>query len=314
MLLQEQVNANFQRLKVLDDLKRDGFGLPEFKQLRYLIDEIATQNGMYGNIAVKDFFEDMQEHYYDYLWLRKRVEDLKAEKARLSFSNFLGMSFNGYQQAPRKPEADKTSTTESPEEKLAKSGEDEGKTVSPCEEPTLTAPKKGHVIGDSVKGSQQGPSSPTGDTAQADQAWQCGLPKTSSVDPDVVIPGRDIPLDFVLQYEAVNRESRRRPPPGLHDNFLKRRKLELKKRIASSNYLRELQKNNSENGRTEQGHGIPSDLSSFVDEAVTKPLLRQSIRQGSCSVRSDPHLQESRLVREIYVEEKDALSHPPDHR
>ena len=39
---------------------------------------------MIGKEAVKDFFEDLQEHYYDYLRLRKSLAELKAEKAKLS--------------------------------------------------------------------------------------------------------------------------------------------------------------------------------------------------------------------------------------
>ncbi|MPZ07542.1 MAG: hypothetical protein GEU26_14195 [Nitrososphaeraceae archaeon] len=58
--------------------------MPEFKQLRYLLAEVAIQEGLTPNAAVKKFFDDLQDHYYDYVWLRKRVAELKSERYRLS--------------------------------------------------------------------------------------------------------------------------------------------------------------------------------------------------------------------------------------
>jgi len=55
----------------------------EFKMLRDFITEIGEEKDI-GYEAVKDFFEDLQNHYYDYVRLRESVAELKAEKAQLS--------------------------------------------------------------------------------------------------------------------------------------------------------------------------------------------------------------------------------------
>jgi len=52
--------------------------------LRDIITEIGEERAMIGYEAVKDFFEDLQNHYYDYVRLRESVAELKAEKAQLS--------------------------------------------------------------------------------------------------------------------------------------------------------------------------------------------------------------------------------------
>ena len=52
--------------------------------LRDIITEIGEERVMIGNEAVKDFFEDLRNHYYDYVRLRESVAELKAEKAQLS--------------------------------------------------------------------------------------------------------------------------------------------------------------------------------------------------------------------------------------
>jgi len=52
--------------------------------LRDIITEIGEERDMIGYEAVKDFFEDLQNHYYDYVRLRESVAELKAEKAQLS--------------------------------------------------------------------------------------------------------------------------------------------------------------------------------------------------------------------------------------
>jgi hypothetical protein len=66
-----------------------GFGLPEFTQLRYLLDEIAIQQGLSVKDAVKKFFENLQEHFYDYVWLSKRVAQLEEKKRRLDGQDFM---------------------------------------------------------------------------------------------------------------------------------------------------------------------------------------------------------------------------------
>jgi hypothetical protein len=82
--LELQLAMNSQSVKVLSYLNDIGFGLPEFKQLRYLLAEVATQEGLTPNAAVKKVFDDLQDHYYDYIWLRNRVAELKSERDRLS--------------------------------------------------------------------------------------------------------------------------------------------------------------------------------------------------------------------------------------
>ena len=52
--------------------------------MRYLLAEVATQEGLTPDAAVKKFFDDLQDHYYDYIWLRNRVAELKSERHRLS--------------------------------------------------------------------------------------------------------------------------------------------------------------------------------------------------------------------------------------
>jgi hypothetical protein len=58
--------------------------LPKFKQLRYILAEVAIQEGLTFNAAVKKYFDDLQDHFYDYVWLSKRVAELKSERDRLS--------------------------------------------------------------------------------------------------------------------------------------------------------------------------------------------------------------------------------------
>lgn len=54
--LELQLAMKSQSVKVLSYLNDIGFGLPEFKQLRYLLAEVATQEGLIPNAAVKKFF------------------------------------------------------------------------------------------------------------------------------------------------------------------------------------------------------------------------------------------------------------------
>ena len=83
--LEVRISENSQKLRELDSLFRAlGFRHSEFRTLRDIITEIGEERGMIGKEAVKDFFEDLQEHYYDYLRLRKSLAELKAEKAKLS--------------------------------------------------------------------------------------------------------------------------------------------------------------------------------------------------------------------------------------
>ena len=85
--LELQLAINSQSIKELNYLNDIGFGLPEFKQLRYILAEVAIREGLTFNAAIKKFFDDLQDHFYDYVWLRKRVAELKSERERLSGVN-----------------------------------------------------------------------------------------------------------------------------------------------------------------------------------------------------------------------------------
>jgi hypothetical protein len=57
----------------------------EFRMLRdIIIIKIGEERDIIGNEAVKDFFEVLRNHYYDYVRLRESVAELKAKKAQLS--------------------------------------------------------------------------------------------------------------------------------------------------------------------------------------------------------------------------------------
>ena len=57
----------------------------EFRMLRDIITEVGEERDMIGNEAVKHFFADLRNHYYDYVRTkRESVAKLKAEKAQLS--------------------------------------------------------------------------------------------------------------------------------------------------------------------------------------------------------------------------------------
>jgi hypothetical protein len=46
----------------------------EFRMLRDIITEVGEERDMIGKEAVKDFFEDLRNHYYDYVRLRESSE------------------------------------------------------------------------------------------------------------------------------------------------------------------------------------------------------------------------------------------------
>lgn len=87
--LVEQLDMNSQAVKNLGELDEMGFGLREFKQLQYLIEEVAQQNGITRSGAVRHFFNDLENYYYDYVWLKRRVAELRAEKSKLSATDSL---------------------------------------------------------------------------------------------------------------------------------------------------------------------------------------------------------------------------------
>ena len=65
----------------LDLLKSMGFGLEEFKTLRSVIVEFASEKGQLAEegIAVRDFMSDIESHHFDYTRLRKTVDQLKTQ-------------------------------------------------------------------------------------------------------------------------------------------------------------------------------------------------------------------------------------------
>jgi hypothetical protein len=78
---QELLEMNSQSIKELDYLGGIGFGLAEFKKLRYLVAEIAQQSGITANAAIRNFFDDLESHFYDYVWL-KAGEEIFYEAAK----------------------------------------------------------------------------------------------------------------------------------------------------------------------------------------------------------------------------------------
>ena len=82
--LEVQISQNSLKLRELVSLKALGFGLAEFRMLRDIITEVGEERGMIGNEAVKNFFEDLRNYYYEYVHLRKSVSELRAEKAQAS--------------------------------------------------------------------------------------------------------------------------------------------------------------------------------------------------------------------------------------
>lgn len=65
--LELQLAMNSQSVRELNFLNSISFGLPEFKQLRYLLAEVAIQEGLTSNASVKKFFDDLRDHLYDYV-------------------------------------------------------------------------------------------------------------------------------------------------------------------------------------------------------------------------------------------------------
>ena len=100
--LEVQISQNSLKFRDLDSLKALGFGLAEFRMLRDIITEVGEERGLIGNDAVKDFFQDLENHYYEYRRLRTSVSKLKAEKAQASAvdtsNQILGMFQNFFKQ------------------------------------------------------------------------------------------------------------------------------------------------------------------------------------------------------------------------
>jgi|GEM_PF-2440559 len=81
----------------------------EFRMLRDSITEIGEERDMIGNEAVKDFFEALRNHYYDYVRLRVSVAELKAEKAQLSSidaTNYVSSKIESFIKSTKTTESD----------------------------------------------------------------------------------------------------------------------------------------------------------------------------------------------------------------
>ena len=87
--IEVQISQNSLKLRELISLKALGFGLAEFRMLRDIITEVGEERGMIGNEAVRNFFEDFRNYYYEYVQLRKSVSELRAEKAQLNAAEIL---------------------------------------------------------------------------------------------------------------------------------------------------------------------------------------------------------------------------------
>jgi hypothetical protein len=117
---QEEIARNSLRLKEIRQLSDIGFGLAEFKQLQYLLDEVAQQSdsgsGITDNAAVKKFFDDLQNHFFDYVFLSKAVTGLKAERAKLTAADYTAQINYRWQDilrvSPKRQESDVMNTKE----------------------------------------------------------------------------------------------------------------------------------------------------------------------------------------------------------
>jgi hypothetical protein len=78
--LEIQISQNSLKLDDLSSLKALGFGLAEFRMLRDIITEVGEEIGMFGNDAVRYFFEDLRKHYYEYVWLKKTCPNSRLKK------------------------------------------------------------------------------------------------------------------------------------------------------------------------------------------------------------------------------------------
>lgn len=75
--------------KELESLKSMGFGLQELKTLCNIIVELGEENGQSkGNgEIVKQFISDIENHHYDYLRLRHKIDELEKQKLIITALN-----------------------------------------------------------------------------------------------------------------------------------------------------------------------------------------------------------------------------------
>ena len=129
--LEVQISQNSLKLRELISLRALGFGLAEFRLLRDIITEVGEEKGVIGNEAVKIFFEDLQNYYYEYSRLRKSVSELRAEKAQLNAKDTTNSITNMFQDF-LKPSS-KGSTESNPKYKPNTEVNGSGKKVKPVD-------------------------------------------------------------------------------------------------------------------------------------------------------------------------------------
>ena len=135
--LEVRISQNSQKLSDLVSLKALGFGLAEFRTLRDIITEVGEERGLIGNEAVKNFFEDFQNHYYEYLRLRKSVSELRTEKAQLDAKDIANYTLKMFQDY-LKPWS-KSSTESDPKYKPNTEVNGIGKKVNPIDNNNVTS-------------------------------------------------------------------------------------------------------------------------------------------------------------------------------
>ena len=136
--LEVQISQNSLKFRELVSLKALGFGLTEFRMLRDIITEVGEDRGMIGNEAVRNFFEDLRNYYYEYVQLRKSVSKLRAEIAQASAAADTSNSVINMFQDILKPSS-KSSTESDPKYKPIPEVNGSGKKVNPVDNNNVTS-------------------------------------------------------------------------------------------------------------------------------------------------------------------------------
>jgi hypothetical protein len=90
-LLNQEIDKHQQTLAVYDKLQSIGFGLRELTLLNNTVQEIAISNNIDSSMAVKKFFQDIEEK----IALTKIVDELRQEKKRID--TLIDSQFNNAQ-------------------------------------------------------------------------------------------------------------------------------------------------------------------------------------------------------------------------
>ncbi|MGB8938262.1 MAG: hypothetical protein WCC17_24485 [Candidatus Nitrosopolaris sp.] len=101
--LEEVVSFQSQTTEQVQELKKQGFGFKELKQLSRTIKEIAAANNIHEILAVKKFIADIDQQYDDKVGFESKVETLKSdilknERDRQTASAFLNSAIIQQQQ------------------------------------------------------------------------------------------------------------------------------------------------------------------------------------------------------------------------